>query len=694
MPRLPVRIASLALGLALPVLAAGSAPNRLPRELPPEIYAWFWQQAEFQPGGYKPFIDLIADHSNFGLLTTSLRVPAREIAFPETHDQIRRAVGYAHTRGLRVALDLDVRLARGTFLKRYPDQQQWMLRLRSFPAPARRLTIEPVRLNDHMTAPGGEYEILAGRFVRAFDAKLEPVEVRVIEQSGRGVTVETSRAGGEIIVAAAFEYRTPDVFAPALLEFQNGIHEQYRDVPLDGALKDEWGFPPVYNRGPREGDFWYSGFFEKAYREAGGGDMVRDCALMFTGAGGSPAERAAAVNRYERLILERNSRIERHFYENVKRIWGRDAFAGTHATWGIMPTGDAFKNGYDWWWAPRDYGQTDEDWPYPVRTSLAKKWGKPVWYNQYYNSDPEAYAPELWRAARNGGRLNVHPLYPASLSEDRHLALLGSPAMRAGARIRLLNYITRAPIDSPVAVVFGHAAALNWVGPHFADLGLEFADELARSGYRADVIPSTEIESGALELRDEWVVYGAQRYRALVFLNPDFEPPGTFAFLKRAAGSKTLVFKRGGEEIPGVYDSPSPGRVARWLDGSYRAHPLQPADLSLLTDGTCLLARGEKDPGGDPIEETFYCGGRRVAARATGVFAIRFTSTGDLDALAASGLRFLEAGKLRIELAQPVDTALWRGADGRMEGVVQRAQAVPAALRGLAARWSFLSSIP
>jgi hypothetical protein len=249
-------------------------------------------------------------------------------------------------------------------------------------------------------------------------------------------------------------------------------------------------------------------------------------------------------------------------------------------------------------------------------------------------------------------------------------------------------------VDSPVAIVFGHTAALNWVEPHFADLGLDFAAELARSGYRSDVIPSTEIESGSLKLQDDWVTYGAQRYRALVFLNPSHEPKQTFDFLKRAAGSRTVVFKRGGDDIPEVYESLSPVRIAQWLDGSHRPHPLQPPDLSLLTDGTCVLARGEKVPSGDPLNETFYCGPVKVTARATGVFAIRFKPSGELDALAASDLRFLEAGKLRIQPAQPVDLALWRNAGGAMEGVVQRAQSVPPELRGLAARWSFLSSIP
>ena len=155
-----------------------------------------------------------------------------------------------------------------------------------------------------MTTPGGQYEVLRGRLLRIYrrgpDGGIEELRsgVTVEEESARRVAVRVDQDDGELIVAAAFEHRTPDVFAPALIEFQNGIYEQYRDVPLDGAMKDEWGFPPVNDRGPRGGDFWYSEAFARAWRDAGGGDLVRDCVLMASGAGGSYVQRV--VNHADR----------------------------------------------------------------------------------------------------------------------------------------------------------------------------------------------------------------------------------------------------------------------------------------------------------------------------------------------------------------------------------------------------------
>jgi len=706
-------------GIAIALLAApprilGQMKNRLPPSLPPEIHAWFAGRDMFAPEGFRPALDLFADHTNFGMLTTSIRSPEHEMILPGTRDQVKRAVEYAHQRGLRIALDLDIRLARGAFHQRHPEQQQWMLRLRSFPLPlgsGGRAQIDSTPLRDHM----GQYQILQGRLMRVWAREPGgPRQLkegcRVSEESSQAVAV-TCESGAlqgatELIVAAAFEYRTPDVFAPDFFAFQNEIIALYRDVPLDGAMKDEWGFPPVINQGPKDGDFWYSKSFAAEYAKAGGGEFLEDCLLMWLGTGGSEARRTAAVNRYMRLILTRNAAIERDFYETAKRTFGPQTFVSVHCTWGVMPFGDAFKNGYDWWAATRDYGQTDEHWPLPVRTSLAHKMGKPVWYNQYYAGEAESYATEVWRNARAGGRVNFHPLY-GGRGQPR-LKLLQSPAMQAETRVRLLNFITEAPLDCPVAVVFGHAAALNWVGGHFGDLGVDFAEDLWDRGIPADVIPSSEIASGALRIAEDGsVAYGVQRYRALVFVNPDYEPAATFDFLRRAARSKTTVFLRGrggiGPDggslaeseisVNGAHADPTPSRVAQFLWNWHTVRRAAPLDLAKLTDGTCILARGEKNPAGDEIDESFTCGQTSVRMQATGVFGIRLARSGEVQGLAASGLRYVEAGNFRLQLSNPTDLALWR-AGGEMHGVIQGAAGVPPELLQLTKDWLRLDVAP
>src|SRR6266498_4650696 len=74
---------------------------RLPTDAPPEILEWIWLEREFQPQGYKDLLDRAAQQTTFGLLKGFLCTPGREIGFPETHDQIKKAVAYAHSLGIR-----------------------------------------------------------------------------------------------------------------------------------------------------------------------------------------------------------------------------------------------------------------------------------------------------------------------------------------------------------------------------------------------------------------------------------------------------------------------------------------------------------------------------------------------------------------------------------------------------------------
>jgi hypothetical protein len=718
--------------------------NLLPPSVPPEVVLWGWaEKPEFEPEGYRQFIDLIAEHTNYGMIATTLRAPRHEITDPETHSQIKRAAEYAHRRSLKIAMDLDVRLARSDFRRRFPDQQQWMLRIRAFPfAPSgpTQASIASQVLSDHMTWPEAQYDRLSGRLLGVYRSApnqpgMAPESIkdrcRALEESPERVTVaapdEARAAGGELVVAAAFEYRTPDVFSPQLLDFQREICQQYRDAGLDGGIgADEWGFPPVFNHGGKDGDFWYSAALAEQYRKAGGGDFLLDGILMALGWGGTYEQRLVAINRYMQLILARNTELEQGFYRHAKEAFGPESFTATHATWGVMPWGDAFKDGYDWWGATRDYGQTDEHWPIPVRTALAKKMGGSIWYNQFYAPAPEPYARELWQDARAGGRVNLHPLWPSSLGRKAYKAyreIFSSPFMRAESRVRLLNLIQPAALDCPVAIVFGHAASLNWEGPHFGDLGEGFAAELWEvHGVRADIIPSSEIASGALKLGgDGRLTYGVQRYRAMVFLNPDFEGPETFDFLRRVAQSPTQVFvqdethrvpdgsvRSKQEVIPGAGLNPTPAVVAEFLQSwSSPRHP-SPPDLVRLIDGTRLLLRGEKDPAGDRIDEAFFvdCRGgmAQVSAGATGVFGIRLDPSGDLQALAASELRYLRieliepfgepTPKLNLEIRQPVDLALWQDAHAKWHGVIQGDGEIPQEFLSWTKDWTRLDLTP
>ncbi len=248
----------------------------------------------------------------------------------------------------------------------------------------------------------------------------------------------------------------------------------------------------------------------------------------------------------------------------------------------------------------------------------------------------------------------------------------------------MLDFITLAPLDCPVAVVFGHAAAMNWAGSSYDRVGMELASALCAAGYPADVLPSTlaAVGTSALFQVGAWTkdadarpLDAATQLGARVRRFDD----------ESACEAEVVKFLRDTGVAP----------VTAW-ERKGATHPVPPADgHAMLTDGTYIRIAGAKSPEGDPIRETFTVQGHAVAVDAVGFVAIRFAADGSVAAFAAGGLQRLEAGSLRIELPARADLALLRDAGGRPRAVLQGWTGdVPASLLALAPEWQRLSVPP
>jgi hypothetical protein len=721
--------------------AAAQQPEspRLSPDAPPEIGAWFWQsQVELAPEGYRKFIDLVAEHSPYTLLTTSQRIP-REITEPEMHDLYKAGVAYAHQKGLRVALDLDIRLAREAFRKAYPEEMQEVLRIKEADVPetGAEITLAKIENSDHMTwGSKAAYVSLAGKLVSVYAYTrdkdgIDPASVQDItaeckakEESSTRVVVSIpggkDLAGRKVAAMATFTLFCADVFAPHLIEFQRSIYKMYADIPLDGAMKDEWGFPT--GPGHVGNDFYVSKYRAEAYaKRTGGHNLLADCFLMFAEQRGKKSERQAAINHFQEMNWQRNSEIEEAFYRDAKETFGPAAFVGTHATWHpALNIPELNKNGWDWWAARRDYGQSDETTPYPARTSLARKWGGAVWYNQWYSTQKDivSYTRELWKNAISGGRINYHPLFPHKSADPLGgaAALLEGGLMQGECRVRLLNFVTRAQLDCPVAIVFGHAAAMNWAGPAFMDNGVNLAQQFWNAGFPADLIPSSEIRSGAVSVTgDGFVQYGAakHKYKALILHQPEFERPETAEFWKKAAsGGKTALYRNGNwtadfdakpfdgnallrreNEEPASVQNVTEKLKAAGVEPSHEWNAKDLTGRCRLTDGTeIIVAASAEQPAGVVISKTLKIGRQEVTFECIGLAAVRFNAAGELQAIAAGALKSFKAAALSIELHQPADIALWRDEKGNWRGVLQGHKGeVPEPLLSITKDWLRLS---
>jgi hypothetical protein len=514
------------------------------------------------------------------------------------------------------------------------------------------------------------------------------------------------------------------------MEFQQKLIRTYADVPLAGACKDEWGFPPNYNGNPQRDQFWYSSHRAEAYAErTGGRELLADLLLMHRGFQGKDAERQMVINHFMEMSYLRNSELEDDFHQTVKEVFGPLAVSATHPTWWPYPDRNEYKkNGLHWWAATRDWAQTDEHTPYPVRTALAKKWNSPIWYNMYYSDNKQDYESSLWSHAMAGGRINYHPIYPAPETlVERDLELLRRDLMRGDCRIRLLNYITESPPNCPVAVIFGHTCTMNWAGPAYDDVGMALADSLMRAGIGVDLIPTSEIGNHSLVIdEDGWIRYGPQRYEAVVLYHPEFERETTAAFFQSAAEGKTALYRMGEwtqDFNAEVFDGRATLPPAMTVSGDIqelvskitaglgrRGIALQSAATGSLAyashlfseppakgyfrliDGTYIELAGQDHVSGDTIRSTRKIHGFPVTFDAVGVIAIRLDEEGRVEAMAAGDLRSIQASNLEIALEERMDVAFWINKQGKWEGVIQGWEGdIPPVLLELTGAWSRLA---
>ncbi len=723
--------------------------SHLPENIQPVIGAWFWNEREFTAGGYKQFIDQVNEHACYDVLSVAIRRPGRDITDIDVHNQVKRAVDYAAEKGIRLVFDLDPRLARRKFEAMYPDELQqslWLHEVLLNDSGPVETSVKSIDLTDHMNGSKIPYISLRGSLLRVYSYcktsnGIDPNSLIDISQECKKtsaskdsltVLLPGSRNDKQThaCVMVSFTHLTPDLFAPHLIPFTQDIIRDYADVPMAGGMRDEWGFPPSTpaNRMCGGNHFWYSKYYASQYAEkTGGRELLSDCLLMYAGIAGEEDDRCKAINDYMELNRQRNKILEDDFYRTVKEVFGPEALVLTHPSWYPYPNRFEFKkNGLFWWEAQRDWAQTDEVTPFAVRTALAKKWGSPVWYNQYYSTQRKDYEIELWSSVLAGGRINYHPIYPGGKKTERHIELFRGGLMRGESRVRLLNFISKTSLNCPVAIVFGHAAALNWAGPCFEDVGMRLADTLWSMGVPTDLIPTSEIENGSLFINNNGAVqYGAQHYSAVILCNPEFEKRSTVDFFQKASTGSTELFRFGtwirdfsGKSFDGN-DALPPEMVAvdkleaivpeilhvlkkqkitfqtpasRILSGfGYTSVAPSTQGFCRLIDGTVIQVAGTQNAAGDVIGSNIKIGRHRVSFNAVGLAAVRLDNEGNVEAVAAGGLTFFKAGNFVIRLDKETDLALWKNDKGQFEGVIQGvAGEVPPQLLAITKSWNQL----
>ena len=715
----------------------GKAVRRLPVDVVPENVFWGFGTRDF-PDGLKAFsrmIDESVAKSTYNCVTLTLRCNP-ELGDPETMAAAKTVCEKAHAAGIKVYMDTDPRIARREFFARWPKDMQGVAVVVTA-APTNGVaafTYVFKDATDHMTGGArNAYRPVAARVAAAYAVRKRadgafdfstrrPVDVAPetavrnwsSEAGGGSMAHAHATVSGKaadlaadetLVVTLEADYFSADVFSPHIIPFARELMARYKALGADGGMRDEWGLIP--DHAPSLHKFWWSPNFEAAYRAACGRSLMDDFPLMALGAKGDAA-RAAAIGTFMKLVLARNVEIERDFYETDKRLFGADVYVAKHPTWhsAVCPQ-EYFHNGLDWWQAPRDWAQGDENAPIYALNAMAKKFGGPVWLNEGYTATPERNVFRVWTYAMCGGRQVYHGLYSGNPRKEMAkyeqmpwderrvrtaVDLLAPGNVTAQTRVRLPNLISRAQVDSPVAYVFGHERLVDWSGDGWNDHGQWKILKLMSQGWWCDAYPASECGLGTFTVDgDGYLRVGQQRYLAVMLHNLSAGEKRAFDAVVKGRALKTRIF--GGDEDKAVGDYlQQVGAVRQPLvkGGTKAGHVYPEPDGTLrLIDGTAIRIRADWDhPCGLPIAETVESNGVKVELAAEGLAAVR-AENGQVTALAAGGLRRVAGPGLSLALDRPEDVVLLK-IDGEWHGIWQTADAngpVPAPLAALTTHW-------
>lgn len=688
-------------------------PEPLTRPSPfPRIIYWKWDPETLERGLYREKAIELCRRSLFDHVYVSLVWSGHELTEPLCRDSIADAAALLRQHGRRLVFDLDPRIARREFARRHPES---LLEL---------LTTEMVTLDAdggaavrHREGPSGdhygEYPVLASRHVatwvfdvdaagRFLPASLTAVDPRVTVNGPGSVDVVlalgAAQAGRRAFVAIAHTYEYPDPFAPALRAFHEELFEYYRGAGLGGVCLDEWGFPPhpgfSFSRAWRHP--WYGTHLAAEYEARTGRAFLRDVLHMQIAPATEPALQTRAIHDHADFVRTRHIAMEDAFYQKAKEVFGPDCFVGVHPTWYAIHRTECapeiWKNGFDWFGVRRDFAQTDEICPYPVRLALAHKWGGRPFYNMYYSMetrDIRTYIREIWETARYGGRTHVLS-YECEREKAGMLQLREGEGLetvsRAMERIALLDQVQASMPRSDVLVVMGYGAAVDWranaVQDGHWDLSrgpfveaFAIAQSIWEHGFLCDLVASYEIGAGALSVSaDGRAGYGGNVYDYVVYVRPDYAEERELAFLERLDPDRLRIVGGAREDRNGnavaerfaairarcLHSDHTPLPIL--LDRDLRAKGVAPNDIdcgSRLADGMVIITSHTTKPEGAPLDVRVEINGHTVTAEARDLFAVKLGKAGVIEKLAAGDLKWVAVdGKVVIEEEQPGDMVL------------------------------------
>ena len=695
--------------------AAVQYVETLPPGRAPELVYWFWQSNTLANAHYLDDVWNMATNSPYTLAFMTERDNLDFYDYKTMHEPFAETVREAHKHGLKIGLQLwdywsgQARYHTGRHYRPLPIKQ------------AEALVTEGEVVLD--AAGHADYSVTCVNARRNQPLHSEVLKVFAFRQTGDGFydadtltditagakTIKTDAgtitlainaparlAGYTAYIMCAHYCDFPDLFNDVMINKYRETLNYYADIPFDATALDEFGtlMVTLHNHEPFR-DRFYGHAFATAFKKQTGIPLERALFDMRFAPEDRPEVRIRAINEYFDVFREGPLRCEQAFYKMSKQIFGPNTFAGIHNTFhNSMRTDDVWRVGFNWWSNPREFGQSDENWPMPQCMGLSVVHPEPITIDQLYSHSMNAFIQKAFRDAPFDGRIDYHGWndhtnqWGIDLSETTRY----SPITDAELKVRLLNQFGPAAPKLSVLVVFGMPALIDWFPDASArspwdingKLGIEEKSmAIWRAGYPCALLPSDFVDNGQITFdAEKHPIVNGHRFDALVFLDPQYAKESTLRFLERytQAGGKLMLE---GTATRGFYGNDITDRFQKIAGGAtvlgfgvaqlpkLAARTNSVPDGAFLEDGSVIFSDYTSWHKHQAKPFSIELSGHQFSGRYLGVCALKADANGNIEKFACGGFTNLKRdGQTIFSLGQPADIVVRRTGQGDYDAII------------------------
>jgi hypothetical protein len=648
----------------------------------PQILIWFWDDNIITNQQYRKDIDKIAAESPFDLIYLTSRFLDQKNGFwntPRLQPYLADAVDYARQKGLKIGIQLYP-----GFSDRTEDSES--------------LIAESECILDAQGRGKVKNLTISARSNHAFDTGL--TKVWLFQKTGDGLYKESSLKEAppewfsvktnddfsvEVSVAAPAAYSAYtayvitthyydyyDVFGEAHVGFFKQLLDDYAGIPFAGTALDENGnlkmnFKKFNLERIIIPDRAWGDHFAESLRKTYQVEPYKLLLDMRYAPENKPQVRIKAINTYFEFLGKGPTQTEEDFYEYSKKLFGKDCFIGFHSTFhNSFSYDDIWRTGCNWWDLPRVYGQTDETQSLPDRMGIGMSGSKPVMFNMYYSMDKEAMYHEALDNAPYGVREDYHAWndnhgWGKSLNDDDFL----EGVKPVESRVRLLNHFDPAPPRLPLLIIYNFPYIFNWYpdkdqqnffGTRETDMQAVALD-IWNAGYPCATVPSTWLDRGIVKVREDGKVQIKDRiFDAVIFMNPQYAKPASFAFMQELLEKNGRLMIKGeasedfnGDDcstfFTGLMHKALPYDMNEFAALGLLKNPVQ--NGIFLQDGSVVMANYQSVKDKKNTEFNVKIGNDEYSGSYEGIFALKVGERG-IEKMACGNFQSLQKNGLTI----------------------------------------------